>query len=180
MLENSAQNSRNLTVDSSDNLTLSSVNFTSNANPQMTEKSLFMELVSLNDYALIIYSSILGLAIVIAVARSLGFFSYCMSASTKLHNAMFSKIVFSPMLFFNNNPSGRVLNRFSKDIGSVDETLPITMIDTVQVRVNIYLFIKISNNYFCSEKGTISNDVFKYPLHILVLFCNYGLFTDVT
>lgn len=96
-------------------------------------RSLFMELVNLNDYALTIYSCLLVGTIVITVSRSLGFFRFCMSASTNLHNRMFNKIVFSPMLFFNTNPSGRILNRFSKDIGNVDEILPITMIDTVQV-----------------------------------------------
>lgn len=96
-------------------------------------KSLFIDVVSANDHALAIYSGLLGLTIILTVSRSLGFFRYCMTASTNLHNGMFNKIVFSPMSFFNNNPSGRILNRFSKDIGNIDETLPLTMIDTIQV-----------------------------------------------
>lgn len=37
------------------------------------------------------------------------------------------------MSFFHLNPSGRILNRFSKDMGSVDELLPQAMIDCFQV-----------------------------------------------
>lgn len=37
------------------------------------------------------------------------------------------------MRFFNTNCSGRVLNRFSKDMGAIDEKLPYVLIDTIQV-----------------------------------------------
>ena len=36
---------------------------------------------------------------------------------------MFKKILFSKMRFFNINPVGRVLNRFSQDMGTVDGQL---------------------------------------------------------
>lgn len=39
------------------------------------------------------------------------------------------------MSFFHANPSGRILNRFSKDMGAVDELLPQAMIDCFQVNV---------------------------------------------
>lgn len=42
------------------------------------------------------------------------------------------------MSFFHSNPSGRVLNRFSKDMGSVDELLPQAMLDCVQVKIKSY------------------------------------------
>lgn len=96
-------------------------------------ESWWVETISDKHKALIIYSSLVLLTVVVTISRSLGFFRYCMTASTRLHNLMFSKIVFSAMRFFNLNPSGRILNRFSKDVGAMDETLPITMIDTIQV-----------------------------------------------
>lgn len=37
------------------------------------------------------------------------------------------------MKFFNNNPSGRILNRFSKDLGAIDEYLPSVIGDVVDV-----------------------------------------------
>lgn len=37
------------------------------------------------------------------------------------------------MRFFDTNPSGRILNRFSKDIGAVDEILPKALLQTLQI-----------------------------------------------
>lgn len=37
------------------------------------------------------------------------------------------------MRFFDTNPSGRILNRFSKDMGAIDEVLPRGMMDAIQV-----------------------------------------------
>lgn len=50
-----------------------------------------------------------------------------------MHNDMFACLLKAPMRFFDKNPSGRILNRFSKDIGSVDEILPTTMIEALQI-----------------------------------------------
>lgn len=51
------------------------------------------------------------------VFRSIGFYSICVRASQNLHNAMFDGIISTTMRFFDTNPGGRILNRFSKDIG---------------------------------------------------------------
>ena len=57
----------------------------------------------------------------------------CMRSSITLHNQMFSNILSATMRFFDTNPSGRILNRFSKDMGVVDEILPRMYLDTIQV-----------------------------------------------
>ncbi|KAJ8929222.1 hypothetical protein NQ314_018101 [Rhamnusium bicolor] len=103
------------------------------------------------DASLLIYSILVISSIVLALSRSISFFKYCMTASTRLHNLMFNKIVLAPIRFFNTNPSGRILNRFSKDIGTIDETLPLTVADTLQV----YCFNTFI--HFCS------NWIFLYP-----------------
>lgn len=36
------------------------------------------------------------------------------------------------MYFFNKNPAGSILNRFSKDMGQVDEMLPTIMMTVIQ------------------------------------------------
>ncbi|KAL9955986.1 hypothetical protein ACROYT_G037397 [Oculina patagonica] len=46
---------------------------------------------------------------------------------------MVTAILKAPVLFFDSNPIGRVLNRFSKDIGCMDEVLPKTFLFAVQL-----------------------------------------------
>ena len=43
-----------------------------------------------------------------------------------MHDAMLASILRAPILFFDSNPVGRVLNRFSKDIGFSDNMMPET------------------------------------------------------
>lgn len=54
-----------------------------------------------------------------------------MSASKNLHGQMFEKILRAPPIFFDKNPSGTILNRFSKDMGAMDEMLPQTNLDVL-------------------------------------------------
>ncbi|XP_067135105.1 ATP-binding cassette sub-family C member 4-like [Centruroides vittatus] len=45
------------------------------------------------------------------------------AASLKLHNNMFQCIIRTPISFLDNNPVGKILNRFSKDVNNMDDTL---------------------------------------------------------
>lgn len=82
---------------------------------------------------LYIYAGVNVATVAITLVRSFMFFYVCMRASRNLHDNMFSNITRAPMRFFHTNPSGRILNRFSKDMGSLDELLPSAMIDCFQV-----------------------------------------------
>ncbi|XP_071865797.1 ATP-binding cassette sub-family C member 4 isoform X2 [Bombus fervidus] len=85
------------------------------------------------DTALWIYGAFILTSIVLTSTRNIVFYKICMNASKNLHNLMFSCLLKAPMLFFDTHPSGRILNRFSKDVGSVDEILPRTMIESIQI-----------------------------------------------
>lgn len=47
----------------------------------------------------------------------------CLRGSQILHNKMLSRILRAPMSWFNTTPSGRIINRFSKDIDTIDSSL---------------------------------------------------------
>ncbi|KAL1263560.1 hypothetical protein QQF64_006299, partial [Cirrhinus molitorella] len=48
------------------------------------------------------------------------------SASRMLHTNLLSNILKVPMMFFDTTPSGRIVNRFAKDIFTVDEMIPMS------------------------------------------------------
>jgi len=46
------------------------------------------------------------------------------AASRVLHHGMLSAVLRAPLTFFETTPAGRILNRFSRDIETVDTLLP--------------------------------------------------------
>ncbi|ENN79951.1 hypothetical protein YQE_03598, partial [Dendroctonus ponderosae] len=88
---------------------------------------------SVNTDYIYIYTGLIVSSIVLTTARSTLFMNVCMSASKALHNKMFNCILKAPMKFFDTNPCGRILNRFSKDMGAVDEALPKVVLETLQI-----------------------------------------------
>lgn len=48
-------------------------------------------------------------------------------AAKKLHQQMLQNVLRSPMSFFDTTPGGRIVNRFSRDVEVVDNSLPATM-----------------------------------------------------
>ena len=47
--------------------------------------------------------------------------------SNNLHNSMLKRVPRAPMLFFNSNPLGRIINRFSKDTATADNTVTLLL-----------------------------------------------------
>lgn len=79
---------------------------------------------SSNDFFVLVYSILIGAMFITALIRTMSFFTICMRTSVNLHNSIFGRILRTPISHFDLNPSGRILNRFSKDTGIVDENLP--------------------------------------------------------
>ena len=53
--------------------------------------------------------------------RAVAFFDRCVKAAASLHDSAFFRMLRAPLSFFDSNPAGRILNRFSKDVALVDE-----------------------------------------------------------
>jgi len=47
-----------------------------------------------------------------------------LGAAIKLHHHMLANVFRNQMSFFDTTPIGRILNRFSKDVDVIDNTLP--------------------------------------------------------
>ncbi|XP_046310887.1 ATP-binding cassette sub-family C member 4 isoform X3 [Marmota monax] len=103
----------------------SMLNVTVNGEGNVTEK------LDLNWY-LGIYAGLTVSTVLFGIARSLLVFYVLVNSSQTLHNKMFESILKAPVLFFDRNPIGRILNRFSKDIGHMDDLLPLTFLDFIQ------------------------------------------------
>ncbi|KAL4455215.1 hypothetical protein ABPG73_000875 [Tetrahymena malaccensis] len=65
-------------------------------------------------------------------------------SSFHIHNKMVYSIIRAKVLYFDRTPSGRILNRFSSDLGIIDQDLVRTSMDTIEIIFS-----------FCVLMGTI-------------------------
>ena len=72
----------------------------------------------------VIHACLVAVAIVVMAASSFFFYYLLLKAAENLHNKMAISTIKAPVLFFDTNPAGRILNRFSKDVGCMDDVLP--------------------------------------------------------
>ncbi|RWS19771.1 hypothetical protein B4U80_12222, partial [Leptotrombidium deliense] len=84
-----------------------------------------------------IYSALTGILIVGFVIRFGACIFTCLTSSIKLHNTIFRKLLRAPIAFFERNPKGRILNRFTGDMGLLDQTLPMTILNINAVMGNV-------------------------------------------
>ncbi|XP_054643013.1 ATP-binding cassette sub-family C member 4-like isoform X4 [Dunckerocampus dactyliophorus] len=85
------------------------------------------------DLYLSVYAGLTATSVLFGFVRSLVFFNILVRSAQTLHNRMFDAILRTPVHFFEMNPIGRILNRFSKDIGYLDSLLPWTFVDFTQL-----------------------------------------------
>ena len=104
--------------------------------------------------AIIRYTVILSLACVVLVIATAAFYFILLNSSLVVHNKMVKRILKAPLVFHALNPVGRIMNRFSQDINSLDDLLPgnsfqfllaclRTMASLLFISVNHYLVIPL-------------------------------------
>ncbi|CAI5989543.1 unnamed protein product [Closterium sp. NIES-65] len=71
--------------------------------------------------------------VALSLLASLLFHRAALRASSCLHSRMLASVLASPLAFFHRNPTGRVLNRFSEDLGVTDDVLPEMLLGFVNV-----------------------------------------------
>ncbi|CAF4154094.1 unnamed protein product, partial [Adineta steineri] len=85
----------------------------------------------LSFYAYIYLGAVSSILIVAIIRVGFGFY-IMLRGSTYLHNRMLTGMLYTSLRFFESNPSGRILNRASKDQQILDQSLPVALIDTMQ------------------------------------------------
>ncbi|KAF6287414.1 ATP binding cassette subfamily C member 12 [Rhinolophus ferrumequinum] len=71
-----------------------------------------------------VYAGSMVSVLAFAVTKGFTFTKTTLMASSWLHDRVFDTIVQSPMSFFDTTPTGRLMNRFSKDMDELDVRLP--------------------------------------------------------
>ncbi|XP_031550884.1 multidrug resistance-associated protein 4-like [Actinia tenebrosa] len=77
------------------------------------------------SFSLGVFGGLVGASFILFLVKDLAFVSAILRSTRKLHDKMTLAVIKSPVLFFDTNPAGRIMNRFSKDIGAMDDLLPI-------------------------------------------------------
>lgn len=74
-------------------------------------------------YYLGVYFLIGLIALIVTSARSLILFTGSIRASRRLHEQLLNRILRAKVRFFDSTPLGRIVNRFSSDMGTVDQDI---------------------------------------------------------
>ncbi|XP_015840080.1 probable multidrug resistance-associated protein lethal(2)03659 isoform X1 [Tribolium castaneum] len=74
-----------------------------------------------------VYSIILFFLVLVTNVTFLSFVKYCMRASRRLHDTLLRQVIRGSMTIFHSYTSGRIFNLFSKDIGVIDEFVPLSL-----------------------------------------------------
>lgn len=96
----------------------------------------------------LVYGMIVVVMFLLSVIKGYAFTKVTLRASSNLHNRMFHGILRSPMSFFDTTPTGRMINRFSKDMDEIDVGLPFTAENFLQFSLLVVFTITIISIVF--------------------------------
>ena len=92
-----------------------------------------------NNKSYIIIGTITAVSLPLSLLKYLLYFNRALKASNKFHNKMLNRLFQSPMRFFDRNPSGRIINRFSNDMGILDKFLIAGWLDLLEGFVSFWV-----------------------------------------
>lgn len=78
---------------------------------------------SRNIFFLNVFAALSSLNLLFYMARSIALADHRLGASVDLHRGILKATLFAPIAFFDVTPIGRILNRFSSDLLTVDEEI---------------------------------------------------------
>ena len=111
--------------------------------------SYYIIFFALREYNIFVSGEYIGVMqeaqIIFVVMATFSLATGAIFASKLIHNQLLVNILRLPMSFFDTTPSGRILNRFSKDINTIDETIP----RSIRSFINTF-FTVLSTNFVIS------------------------------
>ena len=126
-----------------------------------TETSLAGGLIMSNDTNnLIVYGCLIISLFLFAFCRMIMGFYLCLRCSVNLHDMIFRRLLRAPMIFFESNPLGRILNRFTRDMAIVDFLIPRSVVELNMMLIEILGIVIVS---------TLVNPWFLIPTLFLTL-----------
>ncbi|XP_060229830.1 cystic fibrosis transmembrane conductance regulator [Meriones unguiculatus] len=84
-------------------------------------------------YIFYIYVGVADTLLALGFCRGLPLVHFLITASKLLHQKMLHSILHAPLSTFDSMKAGGILNRFSKDIAILDDFLPLTIYDFIQL-----------------------------------------------
>ncbi|KAJ4976197.1 hypothetical protein NE237_001303 [Protea cynaroides] len=91
--------------------------------------SMWTDQSSPNRYASGVYMLIYALLsfgqVLVTLTNSYWLITSSLYAAKRLHDGMLHSILRAPMVFFQTNPIGRIINRFAKDLGDIDRNVAV-------------------------------------------------------
>ena len=85
-------------------------------------------------------------SLLVTFIRSVLYFSMSVIVSRKAYSKMFDSVRNAPVRFFELNPLGRILNRFTKDTNNMDDMICIFIFEFLHVNIINLKFINLNLN----------------------------------
>jgi ATP-binding cassette subfamily C (CFTR/MRP) protein 1 len=83
------------------------------------------------SYYLTVYAILGIIELVLKFGDDLTYFFRCAQASKVVHKNLLNNVLKSPMKFFDTNPIGRIVNRFTSDLDTMDQMIPFALMDFI-------------------------------------------------
>ncbi|XP_055802160.1 ABC transporter C family member 12-like isoform X4 [Solanum dulcamara] len=74
-------------------------------------------------FYILVYAILSFSQVIVTLANSFWLIISSLNAAKRIHDSMLHSILRAPMVFFHTNPSGRIINRFAKDLGDIDRNV---------------------------------------------------------
>lgn len=100
-----------------------------------------------DNYSIFVFLSCF--AVLFQILRTSFFYSMCIYLSKLFHTKLLNRILSARIRFFDLNPVGRILNRFAKDIETLDDLIPDDLFSFLQYGMVVTgsIIISIVINY---------------------------------